>query len=75
MPTEPCQVLPPTFKTRTVVSFVFASSLWYLARTRNLSPWNCCGQWHCSQVSLAGRRCFTGEGMGLEYVLKVTAKT
>ncbi len=42
---------------------------------RILSPWNFSGQWHCSQVSRAGRRSWTGEGIGRECVLNVTAKT
>ena len=43
--------------------------------TTSRSPWNFCGQWHCSQVSRAGRSCSTGEGIGLEWVLKATAMT
>ncbi len=31
--------------------------------------------WHCSQVSRAGRRCLTGDGIGREYVSSVTANT
>ena len=42
---------------------------------RILSPWNFSGQWHCSQVSRAGRRSCTGDGIGRECVLKVTAYT
>ena len=43
-------------------SFAAASAA---ERTTNLSPWNFCGQWHCSQVWEAGRRCFTGDGIGV----------
>ncbi len=60
---------------RTVVNGVFASSSVNFFLTSSLSPVNFCGQWHCSQVSRAGRSCSTGEGIGREYVLKATAKT
>src|SRR5262249_13150495 len=75
IPTPFCQLRPPTFRTRTLVDGEFFSSSAYFVRTRNLSPWNFSGQWHCSQVSRAGRRCLTGDGMGREYVPSATAKS
>jgi hypothetical protein len=73
MPFEPFAARPPSFSTSTVIVFVLASSSANLVRTSSLSPWNFWGQWHCSQVSRAGRRSFTGEWIGREWVLKVTA--
>ena len=45
---------------------VFFSSSAYSTMRRTLSPWNFSGQWHCSQVSRAGRRFCTGDGIGRE---------
>ena len=49
--------VPPILSRSTVVSGVFFSSSEYLRFTTSLSPVNTCGQWHCSQVSRAGRSC------------------
>ena len=74
-PTEFRPLRPPILRTSTVVDAVLASSSAYFVRTRNLSPWNFSGQWHCSQVSRAGRRCFTGDWIGRAYVSRLTAKS
>src|SRR5512144_1666884 len=66
---------PPTCTRSVVVDSVFFSSDAYSFRTRITSPENFSGQWHCSQVSRAGRRFVTGEGIGRENVLSVTANT
>ena len=66
IPTPPRPVCPPTFITSTVVDGVFFSSSAYFVRTTNLSPTNLAGQWHCSQVSRAGLRLWTGVGIGRE---------
>ena len=42
----------------------FFSSSPNLVFTTNFSPENFSGQWHCSQVSRAGRRLWTGRGNG-----------
>jgi hypothetical protein len=55
---------PPTFTTSTVFTSVFASSSWKWVLTLTRSPTNFCGQWHCSQVSRAGRRLWTGTAIG-----------
>src|ERR1017187_4636514 len=57
---------PPIFISRTVLVGVLVSSSAYLETTvRRSSPYFC-GQWHCSQVSRAGRRLVTGVGIGVE---------
>ena len=66
MPTLPCAFAPPTCMTRTVVRSVFFSSSAYFLLMMTRSPVKRCGQWHCSQVSRAGRRSWTGEGIGVE---------
>src|SRR5512141_2531931 len=58
-----------------VTDGVLAASFAYSRNARILSPWNFSGQWHCSHVSRAGRRLVTGEGIGRENVLSVTANT
>ena len=65
IPTSPSKVRPPIFTSSTFVEGVFFSSSAYFVLTTNLSPVNFWGQWQCSQVSRAGRRLSTGEGMGL----------
>ena len=65
MPTNPWEVRPPIFSSRTLVAGVFFSSSAYLVRTRNLSPVNFWGQWQCSHVSRDGRRFSTGDGIGV----------
>ena len=54
---------------------MFFSSSAYFVMIRSLSPENFCGQWHCSQVARAGRRVWTGDGIGREYVPNTTATT
>ena len=66
---------PPIFISSTVLVRVFASSSANLLITRTRSSPYFCGQWHCSQVSRAGRRLWTGVGIGRSKVLKVTANT
>src|SRR5215208_2731883 len=56
-----------------VTDSVFVASLANSRNARILSPWNFSGQWHCSHVSRAGRRLVTGDGIGRECVLNVTA--
>src|SRR5262245_31150434 len=60
---------------RTVLVSVLASSSANLERTRTRSSPYFCGQWQVSQVSRAGRRLWTGVGIGRGYRSKVTATT
>ena len=55
---------PPTFTTSTVFVSVFVSSSLKCVFTLKRSPTNLLGQWHCSQVSRAGRRLWTGTAIG-----------
>ena len=57
---------PPTCICSVVTDSVFFSSSAYSTMRWTLSPWNFAGQWHCSQVSRAGRRFCTGDGIGRE---------
>ena len=65
VPWMPIPLLPPPiFINSTVFVRLLVSSLAYLGITfRRSSPYFC-GQWHCSQVSRAGRRLWTGVGDG-----------
>jgi hypothetical protein len=53
------------------VVLLAASSAWRVV-ILSRSPTNFAGQWHCSQVSRAGRRLCTGDGMGRGYRPRVT---
>lgn len=66
MPAAPSEPCPPIRSMSTLVDGVLRSSSPYFVLTTSLSPWNLRGQWHCSQVSRAGRSSRTGEGMGRE---------
>src|ERR1700683_3502705 len=66
---------PPIFTQSTVLGELLFSSLAYLGMTLRRSAPYFCGQWHCSQVSRAGRRLWTGVGMGVGYECKATATT
>ena len=66
---------PPSLRSRTVFVGVFFSSSPNFEMILSLSPWNFCGQWHCSHVARAGRSVCTGDGIGREYVPNVTAMT
>src|SRR5450755_1740177 len=72
MPVDAVPCWPPTFISRTVLVALFASSTPNLENTCSLSPTCLVGQWHCSQVSRAGRRLCTGFGIGVGYRLKAT---
>src|SRR5579871_6235902 len=72
MPTTPLKFRPPILSAATVVDGEFCSSVPYSVWTKIFCPLKCCGQWHCSQVSRAGRSAETGEGIGRGYVLKRT---
>ena len=71
VPWMPMPLLPPPiFISSTVLVRVLVSSLAYLGITfRRSSPYFC-GQWHCSQVSRAGRKLWTGVGMGRRISVK-----
>src|SRR5512139_1877990 len=66
---------PPVFTTTCNSRRVLFSSEAKCTRERSWAPKNFAGQWHCSQVSRAGRKSLIGVGMGRENVLKVTART
>src|SRR5664279_2980566 len=72
MPAEVVPCWPPTFISNTVLVGEFASSTPYLVCTSSLSPTCLVGQWHCSQVSRAGRRLWTGLGIGVGYRCRAT---
>ncbi|GAO04128.1 hypothetical protein PSR1_03016 [Anaeromyxobacter sp. PSR-1] len=59
---SPCA--PPTCTTSTVRSGVLEASPACRVITFSRSPTSLVGQWHCSHVSRAGRRFWTGVGMG-----------
>src|ERR1017187_1122796 len=70
----PASLLPPPILTkRSSVHFVlFTSDVKYVLLTRfSLKNWR--GQWHCSQVSCAGRRLWIGVLIGRGYLLNATA--
>src|SRR3990172_7416616 len=66
---------PPVFTSITVSTRVLPSSDSKCTRVVNWAPKNFWGQWHCSQVSWAGRRFSMGVGMGRGYLLRRTAYT
>src|SRR5664279_2330647 len=72
IPTEVVPCSPPTFISSTVLVMELASSSPNLVCTCSLSPTCLVGQWHCSQVSRAGRRLCTGLGIGVGYRFRAT---
>src|SRR5690242_3178632 len=66
---------PPILSSITVLVRVLASSSANFGNTFRRSSLYFCGQWQVSQVSRAGRKLWTGLGMGRGYVLNVTATT
>src|ERR1035437_779086 len=66
---------PPVFTNTLMVRGVFFSSYPKWLIVLSCAPQNLLGQWHCSHVCAAGRRFFTGEGIGRGNVLKVAAYT
>src|SRR5450759_2204323 len=75
MPVARDPMCPPSFRSRTVFVGVFFSSSPNFEMILSLSPWNFCGQWHCSHVARAGRRVCTGDGIGREYVPNAVSYT
>ena len=57
--------MPPRCSTTTLCVSVFFSSSAKLDLTSSFSPTNFAGVWQPSQISRAGRRFITGDGIGL----------
>ena len=66
---------PPIFSSIWICHRLLASSASTWLKVFCWAPKNFAGQWHCSQVSCAGRRLATGVGIGRGNRLVVTAYT